>query len=63
MGAEERTWVWAGRLTKSSPTRQDLNGKLARVLADYWSQHPEELATILYRVEASLHGNGSSRGA
>jgi len=27
--------AWSGRPTKSSPTRQDLNGKLARVLADY----------------------------
>jgi hypothetical protein len=27
--------VWSGRTHKPSPTRQDLNGKLARVLADY----------------------------
>src|SRR5215210_3075739 len=35
--------AWSGRPNKPSLTREDLNGKLARVLADYWSQHPEEL--------------------
>jgi hypothetical protein len=54
--------AWSGRSHKPSPTRQDLNGKLARVLADYWSEHPEELAAVLDRVEASINGNGSSRG-
>ena len=55
--------AWSGRPRKPSPTRQDLNGKLARILADYWSEHPEELAAVLDRVEANLNGNGSSRGA
>ena len=55
--------AWSEKPTKPSPTRQDLNGKLARVLVDYWSEHPEELAAIFDRVEASLNGNGSSRGA
>ena len=50
--------VWSGRTTKPSPKVQDLNSKLARVLADYWSQHPEELAAVLDRVEASINGNG-----
>jgi hypothetical protein len=50
--------AWSGRLNQPSPTRQDLNGKLARVLADYWSEHPEELAAVLDRVEANLNGNG-----
>jgi hypothetical protein len=50
--------AWSARAPKSSLTRYDLNGKLARVLADYWSQHPEELADILDRVEANLNGNG-----
>ena len=52
--------AWSGRIPKHSPTRQDLNGKLARVLADYWSQHSEELAAIFDRVEANLNGNGRS---
>jgi hypothetical protein len=55
--------AWSGRPIKPSPTRQDFNGKLARVLADYWSEHPEELASVLDRVEARLNGNGSPRGA
>ena len=55
--------AWSRRPTKPSPARQDLNGKLARVLADYWGQHPEELAAIFDRVEASLNGNGRSQGA
>ena len=55
--------AWSGRSHKPSPTRQDLNGKLARVLADYWSKHPEELAAVLDQVEQSINDNGSSRGA
>jgi hypothetical protein len=55
--------AWSGRATKPSPTSEDLNGKLVRVLADYWNQHPEELAAIFDRVEASLNGNGRTRGA
>jgi hypothetical protein len=52
--------AWSGRATRPSPTRQDLNGRLARVLADYWSEHPEELAEVLDRVEASINGNERS---
>ena len=54
--------AWSGR-PHQAPTRQDLNGKLARLLADYWSQHPEELAAIFDRVEANLNGNGRAPGA
>jgi len=54
--------AWSKR-PKPSVTTHNLNGKLARVLADYWSRHPEELAAVLDRVEASLNGNGRSRGA
>jgi hypothetical protein len=50
--------AWSGRPRKPSLPRQDLNEKLARVLADYWSHHPEELAAVLDRVEANLNGNG-----
>jgi hypothetical protein len=52
--------AWSRRTTKPSLSRQDINGNLARVLADYWSQHPEDLAAVLDRVEAGLNGNGSS---
>ncbi len=47
--------AWSTRPNKPSPTRQNLNGKLAEALAQYWSQHPEELAALLDRVEASLN--------
>jgi hypothetical protein len=55
--------AWLGRPTRPSTKRQDLNGKLARLLADNWSHHPEELAAVLDRVEASINGNGSASGA
>jgi hypothetical protein len=47
--------AWSTRL-KPSPTRQNLNGKLAEALATYWSENPHELAAILDQVEASLNG-------
>jgi hypothetical protein len=47
--------AWSTR-SKPSLTRQDLNGKLAEALAGYWVEHPEELAALLDRVEASLNG-------
>ena len=47
--------AWSSR-PRPSLTRQNLNGKLAEALARYWSEHPEELATLLDRVEASLNG-------
>jgi hypothetical protein len=52
--------AWSGRIRKPSLPRHDLNRKLARVLADYWNQHPEELAAILDQVELDLNGNGRS---
>jgi hypothetical protein len=55
--------AWSERLTKPSPKRQELNGKLARLLADYWSQHTEELASVLDQVEESINGNGKAQGA
>jgi hypothetical protein len=48
--------VWSGRPKPSSLTRENLNGKLAEALARFWAEHPEELAAILDRVEASLNG-------
>jgi hypothetical protein len=50
--------AWSTKPSKPSLTRLDLNGRLARVLADYWSQYPEELAAVLDQVEASINGNG-----
>jgi hypothetical protein len=50
--------AWSTRQRTFSPTRQNLNGKLAEALADYWAENPEELAAVLDRVEASLNDNG-----
>ena len=55
--------AWSTRPTKPSSVRYDLNGRLARVLAEYWSEYPEELAAVLDRVEASINGNGRGHGA
>ena len=35
---------------------QNSNRELARVLADFWVRHPEDLAALLDQVEASLNG-------
>ncbi len=48
--------AWSTKSSKPSPTRENLNGELAEALAGYWSQHPEELAALLDRVEACLNG-------
>jgi broad specificity phosphatase PhoE len=47
--------AWSGR---PHPKRkeQNPNRELARVLADFWVRHPEDLAALLDRVEASLNG-------
>src|SRR5215211_1891518 len=48
--------AWSGRPRRSGRREQNPNGELARLLADFWSQHPEDLAALLDRVEASLNG-------
>jgi len=45
--------IWSSRPIPKEPGR---NGKLARALIDFWSRHPEDLAALLDRVEASLNG-------
>jgi len=45
--------AWSERPKHKEPSR---NGKLAQALIDFWSQHPEDLAALLDRVEASLNG-------
>ena len=48
--------AWSGRPRPSEHREQNPNGELARVLADFWVRHPEDLAALLDRVEASLNG-------
>jgi hypothetical protein len=47
---------WSGRPQRPERKGQNPNGELARVLADFWVRHPEDLAALLDRVEASLNG-------
>ena len=63
--AEVLTWwakkrgrgVWSGR-----PRRPELNsdGELTWALANFWAEHPRELAQLLERVQARVNANGRS---
>jgi hypothetical protein len=48
--------AWSGR---PHPSKRNLNGELAEVLARFWSENPQELTAILDKVEASLNGRSS----
>ena len=52
--------AWSGRPRPFEKKEHNRNGKLARTLADFWVEHPEELAALLDRVEANLNGRGRS---
>jgi hypothetical protein len=49
--------TWSGR-----PRRPERNsdGELTRALANFWAEHPRELAELLERVQASINANGRS---
>ncbi len=51
--------AWSSEPPKASGEEQDQKEKLARMLADFWSRHPEELVALLDRVQASLNGRRS----
>ena len=63
--AEVLTWwakkrgrgAWSGR-----PRRPERNsdGELTRALANFWAEHPRELAQLLERVQARVNANGRS---
>jgi hypothetical protein len=48
--------AWSTKLRKFPRAKQNPKEKLAEMLIDYWTEHPEELVTILNRVEASING-------
>jgi hypothetical protein len=48
--------AWSGRPQPSERKERNPNGELARVLADFWVRHPEDLTALLDRVESSLDG-------
>ncbi len=50
--------AWSGRPRPERKERNP-NGELARLLADFWVRHPEDLTALLDRVEASLNGRSA----
>ncbi len=48
--------AWSGRPRPSKSKERNPNAELARLLADFWVRHPEDLTALLDRVEASLNG-------
>jgi hypothetical protein len=51
--------AWSGRHQHSERREQNPNGELALPLAEFWAEHPEDLAALLDRVEASLNGRSA----
>jgi hypothetical protein len=49
--------AWSGR-----PRRPERNsdGELTWALANFWAEHPRELAELLERVQARVNANGRS---
>ena len=52
--------AWSTRPRRSEREEQNPKGELARILADHWGRHPEELVAVLDRVEASLSNGRAS---
>ena len=48
--------AWSSRPRPSESKERNPNAELARLLADFWVRHPEDLTALLDRVEASLNG-------
>jgi hypothetical protein len=51
--------AWSERPRKAPAAERNPNRELAEVLANFWAEHPEELAIVLNRVEASLDGRSA----
>jgi hypothetical protein len=51
--------AWSTRPHKPSPTKQNLNGQIAEMLVQFWSENPHELVAVLDQVENSLNGRSS----
>src|SRR3712207_4290986 len=51
--------AWSGRPRPSESKEQNPNAELARVLADFWVRHPEDLTALLDQVDASLNGRSA----
>jgi len=49
--------AWSGR---PRPPERNSDGELTWALANFWAEHPRELAELLERVQASINANGRS---
>jgi hypothetical protein len=52
--------AWSGRPRRPEHTERSPDGELIRALAEFWAEHPRELAELLERVQASINANGRS---
>jgi hypothetical protein len=52
--------VWSGRPRPPKNEERHLDGELTWALANFWAEHPQELAELLERVQASVNANGRS---
>ncbi len=52
--------AWSDRPRPSQSKERNLDGVLTWALAQFWAEHPRELAELLERVQASINGNGRS---
>jgi hypothetical protein len=49
--------AWSGRPRRS---QRNTDGELTWALANFWAEHPQELAELLERVQARVNANGRS---
>ena len=49
--------AWSGRPRRPQPNS---DGELTWALANFWAEHPHELAELLERVQARVNANGRS---
>ena len=52
--------AWSGRLRSSQREGRYPDYGLTRALAQFWAEHPRELAELLEQVQASINSNGRS---
>ncbi len=52
--------VWSGRPRPPKNEERRLDDELTWALANFWAEHPRELAELLERVQASVSANGRS---
>ncbi len=56
---ERGAWSTKPRKFPAARAKRNPNGELARLLADFWAEHPEDLAAVLDRAEDGLNRRSS----